>query len=291
MYYVVIANYSTIYEIIIYIYICFCRQDEFEDAYITSRPVRIFEFWKTFESHYIHDSSKFISWYESFLTVCKELVQTEANNLTVLFGSEAMPRLLGGLLETSFASIAVQVAERVHLSRNPVVAVKTFQLTNEFASTAAVYLDGLDPHRLFCVMSAMFGGFVVFMDQFADMEGEYLKIAFNNIIGSIVWEEEESLFGNNTNSNNSINHTTSSSSSLSLLAPFSLANCSDPVEACSSFAEKIVIGADECFAPTTGGLQRAVQSFVKVCVWCYEFIHSVVNRESRRIASSFWSFG
>lgn len=97
------------------------RQDEFKDAYITSRPVRIFEFWKTFESHYIHDSSKFISWYESFLTVCKELVQTEANNLTVLFGSEAMPRLLGGLLETSFASIAVQVAERVHLSRNPVV--------------------------------------------------------------------------------------------------------------------------------------------------------------------------
>jgi hypothetical protein len=217
------------------------RQQEFEEEYIHSRPEPIRVNWQSYDK----DVTEFSLWLASFLSFFDEFIAIEVNNLSTLFGRDRMPRILSSMIESTMAPLAASMSERVMSSESPASALETFNNVNEFAKSVVTVLESSDSHQIFCVLSAIFGGYVVYMDAYPDIEAEYLRRICSGVVSQVTFEESDSLFHDAA--------TKGASSSTSFL------DGSDPVTVCMGFGEKLVESVEAANSPFTQSLRRIVR--------------------------------
>jgi hypothetical protein len=222
----------------------FDRQQEFEDEYVHARPELLRVFWLTYDKEIV----EFSSWFASFLSKLDEFIADERESLTSLFGSDRMPRLLSSMIEGTLAPMAGSMAERLLSSTTPLTALEAFDNLSEFARTTVATLEGGDSHQLFCVLSAVFGGFILYMDSYPDIESDFLRRECAVIISKVNFEDSDSLFGE-----------VARPTSASRMSQTPSLDNSDPVAVCMTFGEKLVDAVEAVTNPIMQSSKRTVK--------------------------------
>ncbi len=227
--------------------------EELEDEYVRARAADILQVWSSCPiSSSISTSTStsssrntvsFSEWMSTtFLPRLSSMLLEETSTTVSLFGKDRSPILLSLLLESSMSPLAASLASHLFALASPSLAVSLFLSLDATVTPLLPQLCGCDAKRLSLVLSAVFAGFVVYMEKYADIEGEHLRECCKELVAPVSFDDIAS----------------SSTASLSAFDSFSSSSLSfaDPVEVYCGYAERLLLAVDALLSPARALMMR-----------------------------------
>lgn len=251
------ADLSPLHEYL-YAYEKLGRKHELESEYVQARPAKIKAQWESYSSNNSDATgAQFPQWLANFLGKVAHLLADEATNTESLFGKDRAPEVLSMILEETFQPLSNSMAERLLATKAPDVCVQAYSVMEEFVRRVIGYLEGAGQQRLQNALAAVYGGFVIYLDHYGEMEGSYLRSFFGKCCEGITFDAALSS-----------SSSSSSSSSASASDGFvgmddledeqSLRDSQNPAEMYESYGKRLVLAADELITPSSEVMHRAV---------------------------------
>lgn len=143
--------------------------------------------------------------------------------------------MLSSLLVYTLTAVSKSLASRLQALHSSQLSYETFLVTDSFASRVLSFIDINNTGRLSEVLSAVYGSYLTYGDQYVDDEGQFLKSQLNTVIRKISFDQ--------------------AASQLSDLGDLGE---QDPHDVFVFMSEALVVASEDCITPIAECLRRAV---------------------------------